>query len=416
MIPRLEVKENQLKQVGNKKKGFYELIDVDNVYRITEKLAFPRLIGSEGEVKAIKIVDEEFKRAGYDLINRQKFTTSFHNFIYTRYIFLILGTGLILLALSLYLNPFITLCLTGLAVFLSFKALKTATSTKLKLCKNTNKNYETENIWVDLESKNPKCKVILMGHWDSKSQSFSSTIRVIIFLIFAFGSLFLYLIFFILSLINIFINLNIPILNNILLDVCIFLAIIGALNYFNKTGNLSPGAFDNAAGVGSVIELARYYNLNPPNNVNLTFLSPGSEELNLGGAVHFIEKMKNKLHKDRTFFINLDLIGGSELIRLTTSYGIPRKSSSKKLNALFKESAKEHNIRIKDIYSPTGSWSDFMPIVQEGFEACWLGSQPGLKHVHTKRDNMNLVTKEGIKNVLTLCVDVVKMLDLEFNQ
>ncbi|MFX0082665.1 MAG: M28 family metallopeptidase [Candidatus Hodarchaeota archaeon] len=397
------------------KKGYDELIDIDNAYKITEKLAFPRLIGSEGEVKAIEIIVEEFKKAGYASINRQKFMTSFHNFIYSRYIFLILGSGLILLSLSLYINPFLTLGLIGLALFFSFKALKTATSTKMKLSKYKNKNYETENIWVDLINRNPKCKVIFMAHWDSKSQSFPSTTRVMIFLIFTFGSLFLYLIFFIFSLIKIFINFNIPIINNILLDFCLFIAIIGALNYFNKTGNESPGAFDNAAGVGSIIELARYYKISPPHNVSLTFLSPSSEELNLGGAIRFIEKGKKDLNKSTTFFINLDLIGGSEVIRLTSSYGIPRKVSSKKLNALFKESARENQIKMRDIYSPTGSWSDFMPIVQEGFEACWLGSQPGLKHVHTRRDSMDLVTKEGIKNILTLCVDVVKKLDLEFS-
>ncbi|KKL44736.1 hypothetical protein LCGC14_2362690, partial [marine sediment metagenome] len=108
-----------------------------------------------------------------------------------------------------------------------------------------------------------------------------------------------------------------------------------------------------------------------------------------------------------TYFINLDLIGGNEMIRLITSYGIPRKVSSQKLKALFFSSAQELKIDIKDIYVPTGAWSDYMPIVQEGFEACWIGSQPGLTCVHTKKDNMNLVSKEGIKNVLLLCECVV---------
>lgn len=85
------------------------------------------------------------------------------------------------------------------------------------------------------------------------------------------------------------------------------------------------------------------------------------------------------------------------------------------MNALIIESALENQIKIKDIYSPTGVWSDFMPIVQEGFEACWLGSQPGLKFVHTKKDNMDLVTKEGINNILILCIEVIKKLDNEFN-
>ena len=391
------------------------MADIDNAYRIAERLAFPRLIGSEGEVKAIETVVEEFEKVGYTSINRQKFKTSFHNTIYSRYIFLILGTCLVLLALSLYMNPLITLGLIGLALFLSFKALETATSTKMKLSKNPNKNFETENIWVDLRSKNSKCKVVFMGHWDSKSQLFPTSTRVLIFLIFTFSSLLLYLIFLILSLLKIIINLNIAILNNILLDASIIIALIGALSFFNKTGNLSPGAFDNAAAVGTIIELASYYKKNLPNNVDLTFLSPGSEELNLGGAIYFISKYKDQLNKDTTYFINLDFVGGSDLVRLTSSYGIPRRNSSKKLNSLFLESATENQIKIKDIYSPTGVWSDFMPIVQEGFEACWLGSEPGLKFVHTKNDNMDLVSKEGINNILTLCVDVIKKLDNEFS-
>ena len=51
------------------------MADIDNAYRIAERLAFPRLIGSEGEVKAIETVVEEFEKVGYTSINRQKFKT-----------------------------------------------------------------------------------------------------------------------------------------------------------------------------------------------------------------------------------------------------------------------------------------------------------------------------------------------------
>jgi len=85
------------------------------------------------------------------------------------------------------------------------------------------------------------------------------------------------------------------------------------------------------------------------------------------------------------------------------------------LNRLFLESAEQKEIKIKDIYSPTGVWSDYMPIIQEGFEACWIGSEPGLKYVHTKYDNMDLISKKGISNILNLCTDVVKQLETEFN-
>ena len=62
-------------------------LDVENAYRITEKLAFPRLIGSEGEKKAIEIILEEFGKAGFNAIHRDKFETSFYIWIVLRYMF-----------------------------------------------------------------------------------------------------------------------------------------------------------------------------------------------------------------------------------------------------------------------------------------------------------------------------------------
>jgi hypothetical protein len=409
----INAEELESKKVG--KKDSNKNLNVDNVYRITKRLAFPRLIGSEGEKKAREIVVDEFKKVGYNPIYRDPFKTSFYNWILVRLIFIFTGSILIFLALSTYINPYLTLSLSIFAIYISYKALGVAVSTKIKLFKNEASNYETENIYTRLKSSNSKAKIIFMGHWDSKSQSFPTSTRIIIFLISVFGSLILMITYLIFSLLKMFLNFDIPILNNILLDVSLVIALIGAVNYFNKTGNDSPGAYDNAAAVGVLVELARYYKLNSINNIDLLFLSTSSEELNLGGAVHFIQKYKHEFDKNSTYFINLDLIGGNELIRLITSYGIPRKASSKKLIKLFVDSSEKLNIKLKDVYAPTGAWSDYMPIVNEGFEACWLGSQPGLKYVHTRKDNMDLVSKEGIRNVLLLCVDVVNEINKELN-
>jgi len=46
-------------------------IDENNAYRITERLAFPRLVGSEGELKAREVVVDEFKKAGYEDVIRK---------------------------------------------------------------------------------------------------------------------------------------------------------------------------------------------------------------------------------------------------------------------------------------------------------------------------------------------------------
>jgi putative aminopeptidase FrvX len=319
------------------------------------------------------------------------------------------------LALSFYINPLITIGIFIAGLYLSYRTLKISTTARIKLSKHEEYNYETQNIFADLKSKNSKGTIIFMAHWDSKSQTYPTSTRILIFLVFLCGSLLLFVIYIILAILHIIFNWILPILNNILLDFCLILAAIGALNYFNKTSNKSLGAYDNAAAVGIILELARFYKLNPLENIDITFLSTSSEELNLGGAGVFMQKYKDNLDRKTTYFINLDLIGGSDLIRLTSSYGIPRRSSSLKLNKIILESAEELQIKVKDIYAPTGVWSDYMPVVQEGFEACWLGSEPGLKYVHTAHDNMNLVSKKGIKMILDLCVDVVKKLENEVN-
>ncbi len=406
---------NKLDNKQPNQKYNHMTINQDNAYTITEKLAFPRLIGSKGEKKAIQIVLDEYNKLGFNSIHQDKFKTSFYNWIILRYAFFPIGFCLLLSAITFYINSFLTIGFICLSFYIAYKVLSLATTSKIKLLKNEEKNYETENIYVDLKSNNSKAKVIFIAHWDSKSQTFSSSIRILIFMIFAFGCIMLYITYLILSIIKVFISFDVPLLNHILLVISIIIVIIGCLNYFNKTANNSPGAYDNAAAVGTVIELARYYKYNPIDNLDFIFLCTSSEELNLGGSKHFIQKYKKEFDKNSTYFINFDLIGGKELIRLITSYGIPRKITSKKLAKLFLQSAKELSIKLKDIYLPTGAWSDYMPIVQEGFEACWIGSQPGLKYVHTKKDNMDLVSKEGIKNVLLLCVDVVEKLNNEFN-
>ncbi len=388
-----------------------KIFNEDNAYRITKRLSFPRLIGSTGEKKALEIVLDEFKKAGYNQIYRDRFKTSFFNLIVLRYAFIPMGICLVLLVLSFFINYWLALGLFLSNLYLAKKVLNLATTDKIHLLKNKEKNYETENIYTKLKSKKSKVKVVLMAHWDSKSQTFPSSIRIFLFLIAGIG--FFAILF--LSLILIIIQLIFPfdsiILNNIMLYCSVIITIISNFNYFNKTKNKSPGAYDNAAAVGIVIELARYYKITPLDNIDLIFLCTSSEELNLGGAKHFIQKYKNEFDRNSTYFINLDLIGGNEIIRLITSFGIPRKVSSRKLNKLFLNSANELKIKIKDIYLPTGAWSDYMPIVQEGFEACWLGSQPGLKFVHTKHDDMSIVSKEGIKNIIHLCVKVINELN-----
>ncbi|TFG05446.1 MAG: hypothetical protein EU539_09320, partial [Promethearchaeota archaeon] len=163
--------------------------DVNNAYRITERLAFPRLIGSEGEIRARQIVAEEFKKAGYEDVILEKFKTSFYNWIFIRFVFVLLGIFIMVIGFSFFFNHWITLALIAIFTLFFIKSLAVGNATEIKLFKNDQKNFETENIYTKLKSQEGKATVVFMGHWDSKSQTFPSSLRIILIILAVFGAL-----------------------------------------------------------------------------------------------------------------------------------------------------------------------------------------------------------------------------------
>ena len=387
--------------------------DENLAYEITKRLSFPRLVGSEGEKKAIKVVVDEFEKVGYNTINREKFKTSLYNWKRSEILFLTTGILFIVLAISYYTIPILSLVIIALIIISILKLLKISDSNKIKLMKNDRYNFETENIYVNLKSKNSLANLIFIAHYDSKSQVYSSIFRIYLIMGSVFGGIILLVVFFVLSVLKIIFMFNNLILDNILLGVSIVIGILTILNFFNKVGNKSPGATDNATSVGTVIALSKYFKNNPLENIDFTFLITGSEELNLGGAIDFIQKHKNELDKDITYFINYDLVGAHGVLRNVTSHGIPKKTTSTKLNELFRNSSKDLGIEIKEIYFPIGAAGDHMPIVNMGYKACVLASTGSMKYVHSKKDTMSLVSKEGLNNIFSLSIDVANRLNKE---
>ena len=386
-------------------------INVENARKITRKLAFPRLTGTDGEKKAIKLVKEEFNNIGIEPLS-DEFTTSFTSWILARYIFFPVAALLIGMAIFHMIFPWVSLILGILILCGGMYATRIAGMGSGK--RTIGKVYTTENIYGTLKSANSKAHVVFMAHWDSKGQTFRAMVRIIIFVISIFGMIIISLIILITSILKI-IN---PALMNMVFDlvlliISIVLGSIACLNFFNKLNNISPGASDNAAAVGVMLELARIFKEIPPRNVDLMFISTGSEELNLGGAIAFMKKHASEYDPKSSYFIIMDPVGGKGTIRLVTSYGFPKKNSSEKLNMTFKKVAREKNIDLKTIWLPIGAWSDFMPVANQGFQACWLASVQVMSQVHTIQDSMKIITDEGLKNMLLLNVNLIKNLDEE---
>jgi Zn-dependent M28 family amino/carboxypeptidase len=166
--------------------------------------------------------------------------------------------------------------------------------------------------------------------------------------------------------------------------------------------------------VATIIELARYYKASPLNNIFFKFLITGSEELNLGGAYDYIQTHYREFDPKNTFFIDFDVIGGKGAIFIVSADGIPKKVNDSRLIQYFIKSGQKLKIQVDSKYIPTGAWGDHTPIIKKGFEACFVGSLGSEKKVHTKYDNMDLVSKQGLKNVLILTDEVIKLIQQDF--
>ncbi len=144
----------------------YMTIDENLAYEITKRLSFPRLVGSEGEKKAIKVVVDEFEKIGYNTVNREKFKTSLYNWKMIELLFLTSGILYIVLAISNYILPILSLVIIALIVMCILKMCKISDSTNIKLMKRDKYNFETENIYVNLKSKNSLANLIFIAHYD----------------------------------------------------------------------------------------------------------------------------------------------------------------------------------------------------------------------------------------------------------
>jgi len=79
---------------------------------------------------------------------------------------------------------------------------------------------------------------------------------------------------------------------------------------------LSPGANDDASGVAVLLALAEALVQDPPPDMEVWFLSTGSEEGILGGMEAFMERHRGELHGRRPFVLNFEVLGSGHPVVL----------------------------------------------------------------------------------------------------
>jgi hypothetical protein len=178
--------------------------------------------------------------------------------------------------------------------------------------------------------------------------------------------------------------------------------------YISRGDAYSPGANDNASGVGVVLALAGHLHDAPPAHLDMHYLLFTAEELGLIGSERFVEA--TELPKESTYVINLDMVGaGKQLCYVRGSGLIPPRLTDRKLNALITEAYPA----IKSHYYFMGN-TDFASFAAKGYRAaslCTKGDSQAETVYHTERDTLEHIEAESLQLTADTVRKVIRMLD-----
>jgi uncharacterized protein YqgC (DUF456 family) len=275
--------------------------DGDRVAHLVSTLSIPRRLDSEGARKTIDLLTETFHEIELPL-QEAYFSFSGVALEIGGRILGLFGWGVLLLALSLH-GRLTSVSVALIGGLLAGLALGTRWSGSvewlydLKLLRK-----RSLNLIARISPDSIRGHLILLAHYDSKSQSLPLFLRVVLQALILTGLATLSALYLVLLVTA---EEWIP----VLWPPALLLAVPLLLLLFNTSGNRSPGGIDNAAGLAVLVEVARALKMKPPGKIEIVFVLTGAEEEGLAGAIRFIQTMGAFYKPHNSFFVNLDGIG-----------------------------------------------------------------------------------------------------------
>jgi hypothetical protein len=278
-------------------------------------------------------------------------------------------------------------------------------------CWSIGKWYETKNIIATLPDSpaGPASPhLYLIAHYDSKSQYLPLVIRIPLFVFLIVGSL----IFAGLTLVSVF--------NEFLIPAAITIGILTILSaiplLFLDYGDESPGAIDDASGVGLVLHLAEVIANQPDikEGMGITVLITSAEELAVKGAQAYIAEnetnLRHQADRGGLYVLNFDGIGVDGKIHLVDGSSQIAGTSGENLFSLIKKSAGELGIPVGRFSLP-GALFDHIPFARASYDALSLiGIGKSSLAVHSEKDSIEKLHVDGFEQAGRLGVKVVEKL------
>ena len=378
--------------------------DAQCAYHHITQLAIPRLVGSAGEAETQDYIVQQFTELGLDV--------SWEPFVFTKFpaevLPRILSAFFILVVLSVpwfgerFPIPVCFACVLSLTIAMFF----TQWQKRLEGLYDVGRRHRTENIVAtnNANRDNNTPAFLFVAHYDSKSQVLPIAVRMVAYGIAIVGLIALTIV----MLVKVIALIWLP--NYIVWSIAGITSFCLLLLQINLTENRSPGGFDNASGVGVMLEVARVM-MARDEKKSVTFLAAGAEEYGMCGTLRYIQAHVDEYDRENTYVINLDGLGVGNGVNLITRYGIPPTHTTRTLRNLFRTSSEALGIRVSERYLPIGVGLDSIPIASRGFETVTLTSKGvgrvALK-IHSKQDRSELLNEESLQQVGELIVDVIE--------
>ena len=321
--------------------------DAKRAYHHITQLAFPRLVGSAGEAKAQDYIVQQFSELGLD-VSREPFSfTKFPAEVLPR---LLCGICVPVVFSVPWFGerfpiPVCLACLFSLFVALFF----TQWQKRFEGLYDVGRKHHSENI-VATNGRKPNNNtpvLLFVAHYDSKSQVLPIAVRAVAYGIAIVG----------LTALTTIMVINVVILgwfpDPIIWSVAGTTTLCLLLLQINFTQNRSPGGFDNASGVGVMLEVARVL-MARGEKKSITFLAAGAEEYGMCGALRYVQNHADKYDQENTYAINLDGLGVGNGVNVVAGYGIPPVRTANVLADRLQVSGESLGIQVSERHLPIG--------------------------------------------------------------
>jgi Peptidase family M28/PDZ domain len=173
----------------------------------------------------------------------------------------------------------------------------------------------------------------------------------------------------------------------------------------SMTGQVHPGADDNASGTSGVIELARYFSKQPKQKRGILFLTFAGEELGLLGSAFYANNPQIPL-ENAVGMINLDMIGRPKGGKLF----IGGSGTGSTFKAILAQLIPKHaELKVDWADGPQAGSSDHTSFIAKRVPSLFFFS--GLhSDYHKPSDTWDKIDAPTTANLLTLVADIAEQL------